>query len=71
MKVCKNGETVEMTYEEICDDLGFADYIRFVKVNGCGSVSFTCGHREEVAALVKACEDKGYRIAKKMLDALR
>lgn len=34
MKVIKNGEMVEMTYKEICQDLGFWGSERFIKFFG-------------------------------------
>lgn len=32
MQVVKNGEKIEMTYDEVCYDLGFCPAVRFVDV---------------------------------------
>ena len=32
MQVVKNGEKIEMTYDEVCYDLGFCPAVRFVDI---------------------------------------
>lgn len=36
MQVVKNGEKIEMTYDEVCYDLGFCPAVRFVDVTPVG-----------------------------------
>lgn len=61
MKVIKNGQPMDMSYEEICHDLGFIPAVQFVDVTAHGTITFTCGKREEIAELYGAVMDKGYK----------
>ena len=69
MKVWKDKEKVEMTYEEICHDLGFISEVHFVRITTAGTISFTLGRPNEIRSLVAACRERGYKPAKRLLDA--
>ena len=40
MQVVKNGEKIEMTYDEVCYDLGFCPAVGFVDITPRGAVTF-------------------------------
>ena len=71
MKVIKNGKPIEMTYEAVCEDLGFIADIHFVKVTNRGTVSFSCGKPNEIRAPRSEVERNGYKPSQALLDALR
>lgn len=60
-KVIKNNTRVPMTYEAICEDLGFIADVHFVKITTAGTISYTCGKPNEIAALRAACLEHGYK----------
>lgn len=70
MKVIKNGEKVEMTYAEVCKDLGFIANVKFVKITTRGTITFTLGTPSEIRALDRAVEVKGYKPARSLKDTL-
>lgn len=53
----------EMTYEDVCKDLGFLPGVSFVHITKTGTISYTCGKPEEIRALYRAVEEKGYKRA--------
>lgn len=53
--------TVTMTYEDLCYDLGFDPDVNFVEVTKAGSITWTLGKPEEIHALFRAIEEKGYK----------
>ena len=63
MQVVKNGEKIEMTYDEVCYDLGFCLAVRFVDITPRVEVTFTTGRPEEARALYQAVKDRGYNLA--------
>lgn len=69
MKVWKNGEKVQSTYEAVCEDLGFIAQMHFVEVTTANTITFTMGKPDEVWALLSAVESKGYKPAKSLLRA--
>lgn len=71
MQIVKNGEKIEMTYDEICHDLGFCPAVRFVDITPRGTVTFTAGRPEEVRALYQAVKDRGYKPAQKLAALMR
>ena len=71
MKVIINNKKVEKSYEDICADLGFLSYVHFVRVTSANTISYTLGKPDEVRALLAACEEKGYKPAKSLIDACR
>lgn len=71
MQVVKNGEKIEMTYDEVCYDLGFCPAVQFVDITPRGAVTFTTGRPEEIRALYQAVKDKGYKPAQKFATLMR
>ena len=51
----------EMTYDEVCHDLGFIPSVHFVEITTAGTIDFTAGTWEDIKALWDAVIDKGYR----------
>lgn len=70
MKVIKNGEKVEMAYAEICHDLGFYPQAEFVRITNRGTIAFYCGHPDEVRALLRKANEKGYKPAQSLIAAV-
>lgn len=70
MKVIKNGEKVEMTYAEVCKDLGIIAEVKFVKITTRGIITFTLGTPSDIWALVRAVDAKGYKPARSLTDTL-
>ena len=67
MKVIKNGEKIEMTYESICEDLGdYIPSIHFIEVTTQGRISFTAGKPDEVTTLIANVTSKGYMPSNKL-----
>lgn len=64
MKVLKgiNGEkkALDMSYEAICEELGFLSDVQFVKVTKGGYISFWAGKRSEISALADAVVQHSY-----------
>lgn len=52
---------IEMTYEDLCRDLGFDPDVRFVEVTRAGSITYTIGKPEEIHALWAAVSERGYK----------
>lgn len=69
MKVIKNGKKVEMTYAEICHDLGFYSEAEFIKITNKGTIAFYCGRPNEVRALLSEANEKGYKPAQSLIAA--
>lgn len=70
MKVWKNNEKQEMTYEEVCRDLGFTPSVNFVKVTTAGTIGFWAGKPNEIRALYKSVEEHGYMPSKALLECV-
>jgi hypothetical protein len=71
MIVVKNGQKVEMSYDEVCKDLGYDPGIKFVKVTTQGRISFTAGKPSEIIRLNKDVTDKGYAPSDNLTKAVR
>ena len=71
MQVVKNGEKIEMTYDEVYYDLGFCPAVRFVDVTPRVAVTFTTGRPEEIRMLYQTVKDKGYKPAQKLAALMR
>lgn len=71
MNVLKDGIKIEMTYEEICNDLGFCPNVHFVEITNFGTITFTVGKPNEIQALYQSVTGKGYKPAKKLTDLIR
>lgn len=67
-KVNINGQKIQRTYEEVCEDLGFIASIEFVKINSSGNISWTCGRPSEIKALYNACSEKNYGMSQRLRD---
>jgi hypothetical protein len=70
MKVIKNGEKVEMTYDEVCKDLGYLPETKFIKVTPQGRISFTLGKPNEIKGLYHSINEKGYLMSDKLKETL-
>lgn len=70
MKVIKNGEMVEMTYKEICQDLGFYPQTEFIRITNRGTIAFYCGRPNEVRALLLKANERGYKPAQSLIAAV-
>ena len=68
-KVIINDKKVEMTYEDICHDLGFAPECNFVRITTANTIGFWVATPDEARALVAACRRKGYKV-KRTLQAV-
>lgn len=62
-----DGSTCEMTYNDICAELGFSASIEFVKITNAGTISFTCGKMNEVRSLLSSVISNGYIPAKRLI----
>lgn len=70
MNVIKNGEKKQMSYEEICKELGFIASSNFVKVTTRGTITFRLGKPDEIRALYKSVEDCGFKPAASLIETL-
>lgn len=71
MRVIKNGQPTQMTYEEVCKDLGFIAGVKFVEVSTRGSITFTCGRPSEIRALYSAVLSNGYKPTRKFTQRMQ
>lgn len=55
-----DGSKQEMTYDEVCDKLGFISDAHFVEVTTAGTISFTLGKPHEVRALLSSVRAHGF-----------
>ena len=69
-KVIRDGEKIEMSYEDVCHTLGFIPYVNFVKVTTRGTITFTIGKPCEIRSLLVAVKANGFKPAKSLLDAI-
>ena len=67
MKVIKNNQLINMSYEAICHDLKIVPEIHFVKVTNYGTISHTVGKPDEIRYLINMAEEKGYKLSKALL----
>lgn len=66
MTVIKNGNKIEMSYEEVCAELGFIASVHFVKITSAGTISYTVGKPNEISALRAAVKASGYKASKSL-----
>ena len=71
MRVIKNGQPTQMTYEEVCKELGFIASVKFVEVSSRGTITFTCGRPNEIRALYSAVLSKGYKPTRKFTQRMQ
>lgn len=71
MNVIQNGEKKQMSYEEICKELGFIAACEFVKITNRGTITFTLGKPDEVRALYKSVLDCGFKPAASLLKTMQ
>lgn len=71
MNVIKNGEKKQMSYEEICKELGFIAECKFVEVTNRGSITFSCGTPDEVRALYNAVQNRGFKPAVSLIQTMQ
>lgn len=57
-------------YDEVCHDLGFEPECGFVEITTRGTITFTCGHPEDIRALYAACLRRGYKPARSLIKAV-
>lgn len=53
INVYKNGKKVQMTYKDICYNLGIDPDTHFVEITTRGTISFTAGKSQEITYLYK------------------
>lgn len=61
MNVIQNGEKKQMSYEEICKELGFSAPSHFVRITNWGTISFSVGKPDEIRALYKSVEEQKFK----------
>ncbi len=69
MKIIKNGARIEMSYNDICKELGFIPEVNFVRITKGCTISFTAGKHQEIVSLLNACRKAGYKPSKALIDA--
>ena len=67
MKVIKNNQSINMSYEAICHDLKIIPEIHFVQVTNHGTISHTVGKPDEIRYLINMAEEKGYKLSQALL----
>lgn len=65
-KVYVNGNVQKMSYQNICKELGFVPEIGFVDITTTGAITFTLGKPEEIKALYRTCQAKGFKASKNL-----
>ena len=70
MNVIQNGEKKQMSYEEICKELGFSAPTHFVRVTNRGTISFSVGKPDEIRALYKSVEKYGFKPSVSLIKTL-
>ena len=70
-KVIRNGEKIEMNYDDICNTLGFIPYVNFVYVTTRGTISFTLGTPNEIRSLLAEVKDNGFKPSKSLVNAAK
>ena len=68
-KVIRNGEKIEMVYEDICNALGFIASSHFVEITTRGTITFTLGKPYEIRNLLAAVKDNGFKPAKSLISS--
>lgn len=71
MRVIKNGQPTQMTYEDVCKDLGFIAGVKFVEVSNRGTITFTCGRPSEIRSLYSTVLSKGYKPTRKFTQRMQ
>lgn len=70
-KVWRYRHKTDMTYDEVCHELGFIPECKFVKITTAGTITFTCGTPDEVWALFRAVKRCGFTTAKGLERAIK
>lgn len=70
-KVRKTDCIHEMTYEDVCKELGFYPDVGFVEITKSGTITFTLGKPHEIRALYRSVIENGFIPANRMKTALR
>lgn len=65
-----DGQKVNMPYHCICEHLGFIPEVKFIKITGQGTITFTCGTPDEARELYRSCLRHGFKPAHSLIDAL-
>jgi len=65
MKIIINGQTQDMSYEEICKLLKIVPEVRFVEINRAGTIDFTVGKPDEISYLIRRIADAGMQMSSK------
>ena len=61
MNVIQNGEKKQMSYDEICKELGFSAPSHFVRITNWGTISFSVGKPDEIRSLYKSVEERKFK----------
>lgn len=70
LNVIQNGEKKQMSYEEICKELGFSAPSHFVRITNWGTISFSVGKPDEIRALCKSVEKYGFKPSVSLIKTL-
>ena len=70
-KVIRNGEKIEMVYEDICNALGFIASSHFVEITTRGTITFTLGKPYEIRSLLAEVKDNGFKPSKSLVNAAK
>lgn len=69
-KVIRNCKKIEMSYEDICHELGFIADAEFVKVTTRGTITFTLGKPHEIRSLLAAVKANGFEPSKSLTNKI-
>ena len=70
MRVIKDGNAIDMSYEDICEALGFIPSVHFVEVTKRGTIEFTLGKPHEIKSLYRAINENGFKPTRKMVECV-
>ena len=70
-KVIRNGEKIEMVYEDICNALGFIASSNFVEITTRGTITFTLGKPYEIRNLLASVKDNCFKPAKSLISSAK
>jgi hypothetical protein len=65
------GNLSDDEYEALCEELGFIAAVCFVQIEEDGSIGFTCGKPQEIAALKEAVSLSGRSCSAGLLEAAK
>ena len=63
-----DGSIVEMSYYDVCKDLGYNPEVEFINITSAGTISFYLIKPDEIFPLLSSVKSKGYVPSQKLLD---